>query len=269
LKTLGTSRLLSVALVLSISLHFCFLWVLQGLHLPAARVQVPLTFLAPTVLVLLPPLAGQSSTPPLPEQKHPLESARARNSVLQANAPPSIGETDPVVTTLTPPARLSPAENGNTSADPAVTKPTSSASPATQIAPASPASIALSAPSQAALNEVPIASAAPAAPAAPEPPKPLNLSLSREAIRALPPASAPLLASTRLPLTAEQRMSKTLAASGNGSWVEERLDMTHVRYRKGDLCITYTRQETAAVLPFVEYAQRLPWVSSGVQACPH
>ena len=263
MKTLGTSRFLSVALVLSMSLHFCFLWVLQGSHLPTARSQVPLTFLAPTVLVLLPPLAGQSSTPPLPDQKRPLESARARNSVLQANAPPSIGEPDPVVIKLTSPASLLPAENGNISTDPAVTKLTSSTIPATQITPASPAPQAPSVPSQAALSEVPIA------PAAPEPPKPLNLSLSREAMRALPPASAPLLPSARLPLTAEQRMSKTLAANGNGPWVEERLDMTHVRYRKGDLCITYTRQETAAVLPFVEYAQRLPWISSGMQACPN
>ena len=88
-------------------------------------------------------------------------------------------------------------------------------------------------------------------------------------MRALPPASAPLLPSARLPLTAEQRIGKSLAANGNDPWVEERLDMTHVRYRKGDLCITYTRQETEAVLPFVEYAQRLRWISSGMQACPN
>ena len=229
LKTVGHRRLPSLALVLL--LHFGFLWVLQGWHTPTPQPQAPLPRLAPTVLVLL---------PPLPDKKRPLEPARAGNFAPQATAPPPVAE--PVT---------------------AVTKPTSSASPVAQITPASPAPQAPSAPSQAALSVVPIA------PAAPEPPKPLNLSLSREAMRALPPASAPLLPSARLPLTAEQRMSKTLAANGSGPWVEERVDAEHVRFRSGDLCITYTRQVTAALFPFDGYGQRLPWTSSGEQACPN
>ena len=106
-------------------------------------------------------------------------------------------------------------------------------------------------------------------PAATEASKPLNLSLSREALRALPPASTPLVPPSRLPLTTEQRIAKTLALNASGPWVEERLDIDHVRYRNGDLCITYTRPVTSALFPFDAYAQRVPWSSPGVQACPN
>jgi len=107
------------------------------------------------------------------------------------------------------------------------------------------------------------------APAAPEPPKPLNLSLSREAMRALPPASAPWLPSARLPFTAEQRIAKTLAANGSGPWVEERVDADHVRFRSGDQCITYTRSQSAALFPFDDAAQRTPWATPGLQPYPN
>jgi len=106
-------------------------------------------------------------------------------------------------------------------------------------------------------------------PAATEASKPLNLSLSREALRALPPASTPLVPPSRLPLTTEQRIAKTLALNASGPWVEERLGIDHVRYRNGDLCITYTRPVTSALFPFDAYAQRVPWSSPGVQACPN
>jgi hypothetical protein len=96
----------------------------------------------------------------------------------------------------------------------------------------------------------------------------LNLSLSREAMRALPAAPAPLLPPPRLPLTAEQHIANTLAAYGNGPWVEERLDSEHVRFRRGDRCITYTRSQAAALFPFDEAAQHTPWSSSDMQACP-
>ena len=230
LKTVGPVRLLSGALVLL--LHLGFLWVLQGLHTPTPKLQAPSPRLAPTVLVLLPPLQTQSKTPPLPEKKRPLEPARAGDSVTSATAPPPAAE--PVT---------------------AVTKPTAPASPVAQITPASPAPQA--------------PSAAPIAPAAPEPPKPLNLTLSREAMRALPPASAPLLPSARLPLTAEQRIGKILAANGSGPWVEERLDAEHVRFRSGDQCITYTRPLAASLFPFDASAQRTPWTTTGMQACPN
>lgn len=238
LKAFGHFRLLIVALVLL--LHLGFLWVLQGLHTPTARPQTSSPRLAPTVLVLLPPMQIQIKTARLPDKKRPLEPARAGNSVPQSNAPPSVAEPDP-----------------------AVTKLTSSTSPVAQIIPASPVPQAPNAPSQAALSAVPIA------PAAPEPAKPLNLTLSREAMRALPPASAPLLPSVRLPLTMAQRMNKTLAANGSGPWVEERVDADHVRFRSGDQCITYTRPQTASLFPFDSSAQHTPWTTSGMQACPN
>ena len=238
LKTFGRFRLLSVALVLL--LHLGFLWVSQGLHTPTASPQAPLTRLAPTVLVLLPPSATPSTTLPLPDKKRPLEPARAGNSVPQYIALPSAAKTDPAVIKLTAPAN-----------------------PVAQITPASPTPQAPSPSSQAALSATPIA------PAAPELPKPLNLTLSREAMRALPPSSAPLLPSGRLPLTMEQRMNKTLAANGNGRWVEERLDADHVRFRSGDQCITYTRPQTASLFPFDSSAQQTPWTTSGAQACPN
>lgn len=114
----------------------------------------------------------------------------------------------------------------------------------------------------------PQATAAPG-PAASEVSKPLNLSLSREALRALPPAATPWVPPPRLPLTTEQRIAKTLALNASGPWVEERLDIDHVRYRNGDLCITYTRPVTSALFPFDAYAQRVPWSTPGVQACPN
>ncbi len=86
-------------------------------------------------------------------------------------------------------------------------------------------------------------------------------------MRAMPAASAPLLPRSQLSPTIEQRIAKTLASKGGGPWVEERLDAEHVRFRSGDLCITYTRQVTAALFPFDGYGQRLPWTSSGEQAC--
>lgn len=238
LKTLGSSRLLSLALALM--LHLGFLWLVQGSGLPVARSQLPSTRLAPTVLVHLPPLQIQIKTSRLPDTKRPLEPARARNSVPQSNAPPSAADPDPAVLKLATPAN-----------------------PVTQITPATPAPQAPSLPGQAAL------SAAPSAPEAPEAPKPLNLTLAREAMRALPPASAPVLPSGRLPLTLEQRMSKTLAANGSGPWVEERMDMNHVRFRKGDLCITYTRPQSAGLFPSDASAQQTPWTTPGMQACPN
>lgn len=238
MKTFGRFRLWIVALVLL--LHLGFLWVLQGLHTPRARPQTSSPRLVPTVLVLLPPLQIQIKTPRLPDTKRPWEPAHTGNSVPQSNGPPSVAEPDPAVLKLATPAN-----------------------PVTQITPATPAPQAPSLPGQAAL------SAAPSAPEAPEAPKPLNLTLSREAMRALPPASAPVLPSGRLPLTLEQRMSKTLAANGSGPWVEERMDMNHVRFRKGDLCITYTRPQSAGLFPSDASAQHTPWTTPGMQACPN
>ena len=232
MKTFGRFRLLSVALVLL--LHLGLLLVLQGLHMPAPRQQASSPRLAPTVLVLLPPLQAQRKTSPQPESKRPPSPARTLASLSQAAAPPLAAE--PV------PAAISPNP---------------------QTGPASLIAQPPSASSQATLTAAPLAAVAPAAS------KPLNLSLSREAMRALPAASAPLLPPPRLPLTAEQQIANTLVAYGNGPWVEERLDSEHVRFRRGDRCITYTRSQTAGLFPFDAAAQRTPWRSSGIQACPN
>ena len=197
--------------------------------MPAPRQQASSPRLAPTVLVLLPPLQAQRKTSPQPESKRPPSPAPTQASLSQAAAPPLAAE--PV------PAAIRP-------------------NPQTGLASPSPQ------PSSA-------ATAAPLAAVAPAASKPLNLSLSREAMRALPAASAPLLPPPRLPLTAEQQIANTLVAYGNGPWVEERLDSEHVRFRRGDRCITYTRSQTAALFPFDAAAQRTPWISSGMQACPN
>jgi hypothetical protein len=227
LKTFRRFRLLSVALVLL--LHLGFLLVLQGVHIPAPRPQVSLHRLAPTVLVLLPPLQAQIKTSPQPEGKRLLGPARTWPSLSQAATPPLAAEPAPAAI-----------------------------SPNLQTGPASPSPQPSSA-----------ATAAPLAAVASAASKPLNLSLSREAMRALPAAPAPQLPPPRLALTAEQHIANTLAVYGNGPWVEERLDAEHVRFRRGDRCITYTRSQTAGLFPFDEAAQRTPWSSAGIQACPN
>jgi hypothetical protein len=197
--------------------------------MPAPRQQASSPRLAPTVLVLLPPLQAQRKTSPQPESKRLPSPAPTQASLSQAAAPPLAAE--PVPPAIRPNPR------------------TGLASPSPQ-------------PSSA-------ATAAPLAAVAPAASKPLNLSLSREAMRALPAASAPLLPPPRLPLTAEQQIANTLATYDNGPLVEERLDAEHVRFRRGDRCITYTRSQTAALFPFDAAAQRTPWISSGMQACPN
>ena len=197
--------------------------------MPAPRQQASSPRLAPTVLVLLPPLQAQRKTSPQPESKRPPSTAPTLASLSQAATPPLAAEPAPAAI-----------------------------SPNPQTGPASPSPQPSSA-----------ATAAPLAAVAPAASKPLNLSLSREAMRALPAASAPLLPPPRLPLTAEQQIANTLVAYGNGPWVEERLDSEHVRFRRGDRCITYTRSQTAALFPFDAAAQRTPWISSGMQACPN
>ena len=105
--------------------------------------------------------------------------------------------------------------------------------------------------------------AAPAQSASAEPPTPaasgLNLVLSGKALSSL---AAPGLAARsafqgRLPATVERQIADAFAQTG--PWTEERLDIDHIRYRRGNTCITMSRPKAAMVDPFSDSIRRLPW----------
>jgi hypothetical protein len=87
----------------------------------------------------------------------------------------------------------------------------------------------------------------------------LNLILSRKALSSL---AAPGLAARtpfqgRLPATVESQIAA--AAAETGPWTEERLDIDHIRYRRGTTCITMSRPKAAMIDPFSDSIRRLPW----------
>jgi hypothetical protein len=97
-----------------------------------------------------------------------------------------------------------------------------------------------------------------------EVPKPsgssLNLTLSREALKSLPPslaASSPFR--RRLPVTVESKIAE--AAAETGPWTEERLDNDHIRLRRGTTCTTISRPEIAKIDPFSSSIRNLPWAA--------
>lgn len=105
--------------------------------------------------------------------------------------------------------------------------------------------------------------AAPAQSVSAEPPTPaasgLNLVLSGKALSSL---AAPGLAARsafqgRLPATVERQIADAFAQTG--PWTEERLDIDHIRYRRGNTCITMSRPKAAMVDPFSDSIRRLPW----------
>lgn len=107
--------------------------------------------------------------------------------------------------------------------------------------------------------------AVPAQSASAEPPTPaasdLNLILARKALSSL---AAPGLAARtpfqgRLPATVESQIAA--AAAETGPWTEERLDIDHIRYRRGNTCIMMTRPKAAMVDPFSDSIRRLPWLA--------
>lgn len=107
---------------------------------------------------------------------------------------------------------------------------------------------ALSAPGPSATAEPPTAAASD-----------LNLILSRKALSSL---AAPGLAARtpfqgRLPATVERQIAG--AAAETGPWTEERLDIDHIRYRRGSTCITMSRPKAAMIDPFSDSIRRLPW----------
>lgn len=94
----------------------------------------------------------------------------------------------------------------------------------------------------------------------------LNLTLSREALKSLPPsltASSPLQG--RLPVTMERKIAE--AAAATGPWTEERLDNDHIRFRRGTTCVTYSRPEIAKIDPFSDSISRQPWSASLPSEC--
>jgi hypothetical protein len=94
----------------------------------------------------------------------------------------------------------------------------------------------------------------------------LNLSLSPQALDLL---AAPSLAGRtpfqgRLPATVERQIAA--AAADTGPWTEERIDIDHIRLRRGNTCIVLTRPEIAKIDPFSESMRRMPWAAA-VSSC--
>ncbi len=101
------------------------------------------------------------------------------------------------------------------------------------------------------------------APAAPG----LNLNLSRKDMTSL---SAPGFAAQspfhgRLPATVEGAIAN--AAAQSGPWTEERVDLDHIRFRRGNKCITMERPRAAALDPFNEAYARMPWKAGQESDC--
>lgn len=96
---------------------------------------------------------------------------------------------------------------------------------------------------------------------------PLNLNLSRKAIASVAPPSfaerSPFRG--RLPVTVERLIAS--AAAETGAWTEERLDNDHIRFRRGNTCVTMQRPRAASIDPFSEAAARIPWRTSGEEQC--
>lgn len=89
----------------------------------------------------------------------------------------------------------------------------------------------------------------------------LNLILPRKALSSL---AAPGLAARtpfqgRLPATVERQIAD--AAAETGPWTEERLDIDHIRYRRGNTCITVSRPKAAMIDPFSDSIRRIPWLA--------
>lgn len=94
-----------------------------------------------------------------------------------------------------------------------------------------------------------------------------NLHLSRAALSSVAPPSfaeqSPFHG--RLPTTVERQIAN--AAAETGPWTEERIDNDHIRFRRGNTCVTMQRPRAASIDPFNEAASRIPWRASGAEAC--
>ncbi len=94
----------------------------------------------------------------------------------------------------------------------------------------------------------------------------LNLTLSREVLKALVPglaARSPFQG--RLPVTVERKIAE--AAAETGPWTEERIDSDHFRLRRGTTCVIVSRPQIAKIDPFSDSIGRLPWGVSQPTEC--
>jgi hypothetical protein len=103
-----------------------------------------------------------------------------------------------------------------------------------------------------------------------ETPKPtvpaLNLTLSRESLKSLvPSAAATSPFQGKVPISAERRIAD--AAAETGPWTEERIDMDHVRLRRGTTCVILSRPQVAKIDPFSDASKRVPWGASQPSEC--
>lgn len=94
---------------------------------------------------------------------------------------------------------------------------------------------------------------------------PLNLTLSREALKSL---AAPGLAARspfqgRLPATVERAIAEVAAETG--PWTEERIDFDHIRLRRGTTCVMLSRPEIAKIDPFSDSIGRISWDATASQ----
>jgi hypothetical protein len=90
----------------------------------------------------------------------------------------------------------------------------------------------------------------------------LNLDLSPGALKLL---AAPSLAGRtpyqgKLPATIERQIAA--AAAETGSWTEERIDIDHIRLRRGNTCVILSRPASARIDPFNESMRRMPWTAA-------
>jgi hypothetical protein len=115
---------------------------------------------------------------------------------------------------------------------------------------------------------VPSAPTPPVAGSAPEvAPAPLNLTLPRGTSgpwRRQSPALEDARSNTAR-ATFESRIGAALA--GNGKWTEERIDLDHIRFRRGNTCVTLQRSRAAQINPMARNAGDLPWLTRGEEPC--
>jgi len=94
----------------------------------------------------------------------------------------------------------------------------------------------------------------------------LNLTLSRESLKSLgPSAAATSPFQGKVPISAERRIAD--AAAETGPWTEERIDVDHVRLRRGTTCVILSRPQIAKIDPFSDASKRVPWGASQPSEC--
>ena len=103
-----------------------------------------------------------------------------------------------------------------------------------------------------------------------EAPKPigpsLDLRLSREALKSFTPSLAARSSfQGSLPVTVERGIAQ--AAAETGAWTEERVDIDHVRLRRGTTCVILSRPQIAKTDPFSDSSHRVPWGASQPSEC--